>query len=119
MDQTKRLNFAWGNARPIHVQGRRLWWKKTARANACLLRHHPVPRMTSIDPTICPVCGNVNRCAMEIAKATGQPVGRCWCVDAVFDPSALEKIPQSARGVACVCAACASGTNPRLNPKVG
>lgn len=38
MDQTKRSNFAWGNAPLIHVQGQRLWWKKTARANACLLR---------------------------------------------------------------------------------
>jgi hypothetical protein len=45
---------------------------------------------------------------MEIAKATGKPLERCWCVDAVFTPELLESLPEAAKGKACVCFNCAS-----------
>ncbi len=46
-------------------------------------------------------------CAMEIVKATGKPVERCWCVDAVFTPELLKSLSEDAKGKACVCAKCA------------
>lgn len=65
--------------------------------------------MGAIDPTICPLCGSTNMCAMEVAKATGKPVERCWCVDAVFTPEVLKALPEDAKGNACVCIKCAAG----------
>jgi len=45
---------------------------------------------------------------MEIAKATGKPLERCWCVDTVFTPEVLEALPEEAKGKACVCSKCAN-----------
>ena len=64
--------------------------------------------MTTVDPTVCPLCGAANQCAMVIAKATGKPLERCWCVDAVFAPELLAKVPQAAQGMSCVCPVCAA-----------
>ena len=64
--------------------------------------------MTTVGPSACPLCGAANQCAMEIAKATGKPLERCWCVDAVFTPELLESLPEAAKGKACVCFNCAS-----------
>lgn len=58
------------------------------------------------DPSRCPLCGQDNRCAMEIERATGQPQGPCWCVDACFPPDLLAQLPPEAEGQACICAAC-------------
>ena len=58
------------------------------------------------DPSRCPLCGQDNRCAMEIERATGQPQGPCWCVDARFPPGLLAQLPPEAEGQACICAAC-------------
>jgi hypothetical protein len=43
---------------------------------------------------------------MEVAKATDQSVQRCWCVDAVFTPDLMERIPNNAKGVSCICLQC-------------
>ena len=63
-----------------------------------------------IDATRCPLCGSDNRCALEIERATGAPQPPCWCMAAPLDAAATaalrERIPESARGLACVCAAC-------------
>ena len=64
--------------------------------------------MDAIDPAICPLCGSANMCAMEVAKATGKPVERCWCVDVVFTPELLKALPEEAKGKACVCNNCAA-----------
>ncbi len=58
------------------------------------------------DPSRGPRCGQDNRCAMEIVRATGQPQGPCWCVDARFPPDLLAQLPPEAEGQACICAAC-------------
>jgi hypothetical protein len=47
---------------------------------------------------------------MEIAKATGRPLERCWCLDAVFPPKLLESLPEAAKGKACVCPVCAASS---------
>ncbi|MCV0438447.1 MAG: cysteine-rich CWC family protein [Hydrogenophaga sp.] len=58
------------------------------------------------DATRCPLCGGDNRCAMEIQRATGEVQPPCWCVGTTFDPDLFKRIPDAARGQACICAAC-------------
>jgi hypothetical protein len=62
--------------------------------------------MNTIDPNRCPICHELNICAMEKAKATGSELERCWCMDAVFTPAVMDQVPYSANGKACVCAKC-------------
>jgi hypothetical protein len=63
--------------------------------------------MLPIDPTRCPICHELNSCAMEAAKATGKIPQRCWCMDAFFTPDLMDQVPDSAKGKACICAKCA------------
>jgi hypothetical protein len=65
--------------------------------------HHTV----AVNSKTCPLCGQVNQCAMEVERETGVKQGPCWCTQATFAADLLEKIPQEARGKACICAACA------------
>lgn len=60
----------------------------------------------AVDPGQCPLCGQPNRCAMELERSTGQPQGPCWCTQVDFSPALLSRIPTPAQAVACVCAAC-------------
>lgn len=66
---------------------------------------HPMSDIPT-DPIRCPLCGGDNRCAMELERATGQPQGPCWCVNASFPPDLLARLPEQAEGKACICAAC-------------
>ncbi|MFN4898953.1 MAG: cysteine-rich CWC family protein [Burkholderiales bacterium] len=61
-----------------------------------------------IDPSKCPICGESNQCAQEIAKATGTPPERCWCMTATFSPEVLDRVPVEAKNKACICSKCAS-----------
>ncbi|VTU38474.1 hypothetical protein H6CHR_05229 [Variovorax sp. PBL-H6] len=61
----------------------------------------------AVDASRCPVCGEANRCAIELERETGQPQGACWCMQARVGPEALARVPSDARGVACICARCA------------
>jgi hypothetical protein len=45
---------------------------------------------------------------MEIEKATGVKQAACWCVGMDFSADLLAKVPASAQGQACICAACLS-----------
>ena len=63
-----------------------------------------------VNPCLCPLCGQENRCAMEIEQATGEKQAACWCTSAHFSQALLAKIPANARGTACVCATWAKGT---------
>ena len=53
--------------------------------------------MNTIDPTRCPICQEPNVCAMEVAKATGQPIAECWCVNVSFSAELLAKVPAAAQ----------------------
>ncbi|WP_297720840.1 cysteine-rich CWC family protein [Limnohabitans sp. Rim8] len=74
--------------------------------------------MTSqkLNPKLCPLCGKPNLCAMEIAKATGQALEPCWCVNAYFTPELMAKLPEEAKGQACICAGCAAKAAWQRNP---
>jgi hypothetical protein len=65
-----------------------------------------------VDPNQCPLCGQENQCAMEVERATGVKQAPCWCNQARFEASLLSRIPEHARGKACLCAACAKGDTP-------
>jgi hypothetical protein len=41
--------------------------------------------------------------------ASDPEAAHCWCFDVTIAPEALDRVPDAARGVACVCAACAKG----------
>ncbi|QLF92210.1 cysteine-rich CWC family protein [Pseudomonas sp. ABC1] len=51
-----------------------------------------------VDQSRCPLCGQSNTC---------DPTGDCWCFHTPIERQALERIPQSLRGQACLCPACA------------
>ncbi len=68
----------------------------------------PSQMPASIDACACPLCGQPNQCAMEVAKATGQTVTRCWCVNVSFSPELLTQVPAASQRKACICQACAT-----------
>ena len=61
-----------------------------------------------IDATRCPICGEANRCAVELARDNGNAQATCWCMQADFSAGLLSKAPDAARGTACICARCAA-----------
>jgi hypothetical protein len=67
-----------------------------------------MPDSFTVDPARCPLCGTVNACAMETQRQTGVPQGPCWCMTARIDEALLHGIPEKARGLACICARCAT-----------
>jgi hypothetical protein len=64
------------------------------------------------DPTLCPLCGEPNRCAMEVERATGVKQPPCWCTQVKFEAELLSRIPENARGKACICPACGREQTP-------
>lgn len=62
---------------------------------------------TPIDPARCPLCGQANRCALELERAAGAAPSPCWCTQVAFDARLLARVPAPARRLACVCRACA------------
>ena len=59
-----------------------------------------------IDPSKCPICGESNQCAQEIAKATGKPPEACWCMTATFSSELLDRVPKEAQNKAFICSKC-------------
>lgn len=53
----------------------------------------------------CPLCGAANGCA--VAEAGRFDVA-CWCRDVHFTPELITRVPESQRGEACICRACAA-----------
>lgn len=43
---------------------------------------------------------------MEVEKATGVPQPACWCTQVDFGAALLEAVPEEAKRLACICAAC-------------
>ena len=59
--------------------------------------------MTStVDPSLCPVCGAPNTCGMSQGK------NECWCFDVKISRAALERVPSEAKDAACLCPRCAA-----------
>ncbi|MFY9128283.1 MAG: cysteine-rich CWC family protein [Limnohabitans sp.] len=56
--------------------------------------------------SLCPICGEPNQCAQEIAKATGKPQEPCWCITATFSAALLDRVPEEAKNKACICEKC-------------
>ena len=56
----------------------------------------------AVDPARCPLCGRENECASVSGAAS------CWCFEVRIGRELIERIPAPARGVACVCRACAA-----------
>lgn len=65
------------------------------------------PVTAPVDPKRCPLCRDDNNCGAARGEAT------CWCFTARVPDEVLERVPPSARGVACVCEGCASGRRER------
>lgn len=63
---------------------------------------------TAPEPERCPVCGQINDCAIE----AGLPGEECWCFQTSVSATALERIPEDLRGKACLCPRCAAGVLP-------
>lgn len=59
-----------------------------------------------MNPTLCPVCGQPNRCAMELERESGVKQPPCWCTQVDFSQELLAQVPPAARGTACICAGC-------------
>lgn len=59
------------------------------------------------DPTRCPLCEQSNQCGMAAGAS------ECWCYTATIPAEVLARVPEAARGVACVCRNCAEG---RIDP---
>ena len=80
------------------------------RAHAFL----PMPEAlsTPLIPSVCPLCGQPNQCAI----AAGRPAESCWCMTQAIDPAALAALPQEAPGKVCICAACGSPTPDAQQP---
>ena len=80
----------------------------------------PSLHAAAIDPCVCPLCGQPNRCAMETAKATGEALRTCWCVNVNFSQELLARVPSSAARKACICETCArqASTTPEAAPNV-
>jgi len=60
-----------------------------------------------IDASRCPRCGAPNACVM----AAGRPDEPCWCTRVTIPEALIASLPEEARGVACLCAACVAEAN--------
>ncbi len=67
-----------------------------------------VPLPTALDPSRCPLCGQPNRCAMDVQRETGVTQPPCWCTGVTFDATLLARVPAEAQQRACICQACAT-----------
>ena len=65
---------------------------------------------TPATANICPLCGQINLCAMEIERETGVKQAPCWCTTVKFDEDLLARLPPEKRNLACICAACAKAS---------
>lgn len=67
-----------------------------------------------VDQSLCPLCGKINQCVMEIERETGVKQEECWCVGMHFSDDLLASVPASARSLACICPSCAAKTQANL-----
>jgi hypothetical protein len=62
---------------------------------------------------ICPLCGNNNAC---MNTSVVNPKQACWCANPAlkFPKALLDKLPEEARGKACICQACVEAYHKTL-----
>jgi len=60
---------------------------------------------------LCPLCGQPNQCAMHAQRDGTHASQACWCTQVKIGADLLDRIPDQARGQACVCAACVRAAN--------
>lgn len=60
----------------------------------------------AIDTSRCPLCGESNECGMAAGR------DECWCTNVVIEKRTLDRLPEAARGVVCVCARCVAADQP-------
>ncbi|MDP4609485.1 MAG: cysteine-rich CWC family protein [Burkholderiaceae bacterium] len=65
---------------------------------------------TTIDPLLCPLCGQANACAMANGNDNAEP---CWCVGLTFGPDVLARVPPEAQRLACICQRCVQADSSR------
>ncbi|MBI2768230.1 MAG: cysteine-rich CWC family protein [Burkholderiales bacterium] len=70
----------------------------------------------AIDPARCPLCGQGNRCAMELEREIGVKQPPCWCTQVDFQREVLQQLPAASRGIACICRACATKSAASVAP---
>ncbi|WP_332873982.1 cysteine-rich CWC family protein [Amphritea pacifica] len=60
-----------------------------------------------IDPHLCPLCHQDNRCGN--LSSCGSDAS-CWCrsPDISFPQTLLDRVPEEAKGRACICRSCAA-----------
>ncbi|GAB4398544.1 MAG: hypothetical protein OHK0048_10370 [Rhodoferax sp.] len=63
---------------------------------------------TPVSAQRCPLCGGPNDCAMALGQAGTDAGKSCWCVQAHFSAELLARVPEAARGRACICPRCAA-----------
>jgi hypothetical protein len=44
---------------------------------------------------------------MEVERITGEKQPPCWCTQVDFSAQLLARVPDEAKRLACICAACA------------
>lgn len=76
------------------------------------------PTPCGMDPAKCPLCGSANACQQASCDAYK---GLCWCERVTFPEELLHRLPDEARGWACVCRSCVmkalqARPDPQLNP---
>jgi hypothetical protein len=77
-----------------------------------------LPTPPTVNASICPLCGQVNLCAMEQARLNGTPPTEpCWCTQVSFSAELLARVPEAARQQACICAACVRAASANTNEK--
>ncbi|MFC1520617.1 cysteine-rich CWC family protein [Pseudomonadota bacterium] len=54
------------------------------------------------EPLACPVCQQVNQCAVS----AGKPIEDCWCLSASVKAVISDKLRTELKGKACVCQSC-------------
>ena len=88
---------------------------------ACMNEADATPDPRALYPSDhCPLCGGDNQCAMAAAGSdnASSTCASCWCQQAQIPTDVLNCIPAQARGVACICAACARRPAPITAPGV-
>lgn len=60
--------------------------------------------MNTPDPTLCPACGQSNRCTLADPRTATRP---CWCFSVSIAPERLDALAPELRDKTCLCPRCA------------